>query len=354
MRRALALLWLVATPALAAPSEWSAGESTVASLLDKGAGPAALKAAFADDKTIDVSALRLGAAAWLVTLSRFEDGADVFVTERVSGEYATVWRLGDVEAGAGGELKPLRAWRPAASQDSCRGNLPADDWADCGPIAPQIGVLPRGAGGRPRFWLLGTYAQEAGETESAQLSLWRWDGKVASPLLVRTFQFRIDEDEGPTLAANVVQLAIKDDFKTMLSCGACPGRQRVWRFRLTAEGVQDLGARSVTPELDLADEVFDRAAHHQPLASLANPSVGKAIASHLAAIDTQSKWPLGTLEEWLLSQDRRRLCLATDGGGTWLFGLRRKHGALAAEQASYIGDGLCHDSFHWRNGSRGS
>jgi len=357
MRWALALVgvWLLAGPAWAAPASWSPDEAVVASLLDAGASPAALKAAFAGrDKTVDVSALRLNAGAWLVTLSRFEDGADVFVAQRQPAGYAATWRLGDAEAGAHGELKPLRAWAAAASQDDCRKDLPDADWADCGPIAPEVGPLPSDAGGHPRFWLLGTYAQEAGETESAQLGLWRWDGKAATPLLVRTFQFRIDEDEGPTVVGDNIRLLVKDDFKTMLSCGACPGRQRVWRFRLTADGAQDLGKRSVTPELDLADELFDRAAHHRPLAGLASASAAKAISAHLADIDTQSQWPMGTLEEWLLSRDRRRLCLATDGGGTWLLTLARSHGSLAAERVSFVGDGLCHDSLRWRNASRGS
>jgi hypothetical protein len=354
MRWALVLLWLVATPALAAPTAWTAGETVVAGLLDKGAGPAALKVAFADDKTVDVNAAQLGAGVWLVTLSRFEDSADVFVAERRPAGYATVWRLGDFVAGADGDLRPLRAWAAAAAADACRQHLPDADWADCGPIAPQVGRLPNSARGRPRFWLLGTYAQEAGETESAQLSLWRWDGKAASPLLVRTFQFRIEEDGGPIVVGNILRLSVKDDFETMLSCGACSGRQRVWRFRLTAEGAQDLGERSLTPELDLADDVFDRAAHHRPLASLADPSVARTIAARLADIETQSKWPMGTLEEWLLSQDRRSLCLATDGGGTWLLTLARRHGSLVATRVRYLGDGLCRDSFRWRSASRGS
>jgi len=354
MRWASALLWLVATPALASPTSWSAGERVVERLLDEGAAPAALKAAFVGDKTIDVSALPLEAGVWLVTLSRFEDSADVFVAERKAGGYAITWRLGDAEAGAVGDLKPLRAWTVAAAQDDCRKHLPDADWADCGPIAPEIGALPSGSGGRPRFWLLGTYAQEAGETESAQLSLWRWDGKAASPLLARTFQFKIDEDEGPTVVGRVVRLPVKDDFKTMLSCGACSGRQRIWRFGLTAEGVRDLGERSVTPELDLADQLFDRAAHHRALADLASPTAAKAIAAHLSVIDPKSQWPMGTLEEWLLSRDRRRLCLATDGGGTWRLDLTRSHGALEAERVRYVGDGLCHDSFRWRRASSGS
>jgi hypothetical protein len=348
-------IWLLAGPAWTSPTSWSPAESLAMGLLDAGAGPAELKAAFAKrDNTIDVSALQLAAGAWLVTLSRFEDSADVFMAAREPTGYAATWRLGDAEADADGDFKPLRAWSAAGGRADCRQNLPDADWADCGPIAPEIGRLPIGAGGASRFWLRGVYAQEAGETESAQLSLWRWDGKAAWPLLVRTFQFRIDEDLGPSVAGGLIRMHVKDDFKTMLSCGACPGRQRTWRFGLTADGAQDLGERSLTPELDLADELFDRAARHRPLAGLASPSAAQAIAARLAVIDTQSRWPMGTLKEWLLSWDRRRLCLATDGGGTWLLTLRRNQRSLAAERASYIGEGLCDDTLHWRSASRGS
>src|SRR5580704_17020858 len=122
MHWALALLlWLVATAGMAAPTSWTADETVVAGLLDRGAGATELKAAFAGrDKTIDVSALRLGDHDWLVTLSRFEDSADVFVLAWKGAGYATVWRLGETAAGPRGELAPLLAWTPAGIAADCR------------------------------------------------------------------------------------------------------------------------------------------------------------------------------------------------------------------------------------------
>ena len=356
MRCALAVIavCLLSAPAKAAPTLWRAEESVVARLLDEGAAPAELSAAFAkQDKTIDVSALKLSQRAWLVTLSRFEDSADVFVLAPGAERYGVVWRLEDSAADAAGDLKPLRAWTPAAARDDCRQHLPDADWADCGPIAPETGPLPAAANGDARFWLFGTYAQQAGETESGQFSLWRWDGKTATPLLVRTFQFKIEEDGVPTVSGEIVSLPVKGDFKTMLSCGACSGSQRLWRFRLSADGAQDLGQQSLTPEVDFADDLFDSASHRRSLAALASPAAIRAITAHLAFV-THSQWPMGTLEEWILSRDRRRLCLATDGGGTWLLTLTHDHGALRVAQARYLGDGVCHDSVHWPSASRGS
>jgi hypothetical protein len=277
----------------------------------------------------------------------------VFVLAPGAAGYRVVWRLEGMAADAAGGLKPLRAWAPVAVRDDCRQHLPDADWADCGPVAPEIGLLPEAANGDARFWLLGTYAQEVGETESGQFSLWRWDGKAATPLLVRTFQFKIEEDGSPTVAAGILSLPVKDDFKTMLTCGACSGRQRLWRFRLTADGAEDLGQQSLTPEVDFADDLFDRAAHRRSLVGLASQSAVRSITSHQDFI-AHSQWPMGTLEEWILSRDREHLCLATDGGGTWLLTLTRERGALAAAQARYLGDGLCHDSVHWPGASSGS
>ena len=356
MRWALALLlWLAATPALAAPTSWTANEAVVAGLLDKGAGATELKAAFASrDKTIDVSALRLGDRAWLVTLSRFEDSADVFVLTQTAARYATAWRLGEAEAGAGGDLAPLLAWTPAGAAADCRDRAGDANWANCGPIAPDIGSLPSTATGAPRFWLIGTYAQEAGETESAQLSLWRWDGKAAAPLLVRPYQFKIEEDEGLSVSGDAIALPIKDDLKTMLVCGACSGRQRIWRFRLTPEGAADLGQRSVRPELDLADEVFDRLVTRKPLGGLAGASASRTIAVRLTANGASGRWPMGMLEQWMLSRDRDRLCVATDSGGTFVFTLSRGGQRETISSARYVGDGLCHDAVHWRGAASGS
>jgi hypothetical protein len=355
MRWALALLWLIATPALAAPTSWTADEAVVANLLDAGMAPATLKTVFAkQDKTIDVSALRLGGRDWLVTLSRFEGSADVFALAPSQAGYATVWRLGDAEARARGDLSPLLAWTAAGAASDCRRALPDAEWANCGPIGPEIGALPSGAGGAARFWLIGTYAQEAGETESAQLSLWRWDGRAATPLLVRVYQFKIEEDEGLSVSGDVVRLQVKDDFKTMLACGACSGRQRIWRLRLTRDGAVDLGKRSAAPELDLADDVFDRAVTHKPLGGLAGASAARTIARHLATNRASGRWPMGTLEEWILSRDHRRLCVATDGGGTFVLTLARTDHHAAVSSARYVGDGLCHDSVHWTHAASGS
>ena len=72
----------------------------------------------------------------------------------------------------------------------------------------------------------------------------------------------------------------------------------------------------------------------------------------LAANGAQGEWPMGMLEEWVLSRDRRRLCVATDGGGTFVLTLASAGGRQTLSQARYVGDGLC--GIRWAGATRGS
>jgi hypothetical protein len=345
----LAGAWLAATPARAAPASWRAEEGAATNLLDQSADTAALTAAFARrDKSIDVRALRLDPDAWLVSLSRWEDSTDVFVAAWRAGAYRIVWRLGDNQPT--GALEPLRAWSLAGAQDDCRARAGDAHWADCGPIAPELGRLPDAADGARRFWLNGVYDQEAGETESGQLSFWTWDGHGATPLLVRVYGFRIERDEGPTVAGDVISLPVKDEFATMYVCGACDGRQRVWRFRLTADGVADVGERSLVPELDLIDAAYVRAIRGHPLARLATPAAARVIKRQARQADHGK---LGSIS-WEMTRDRRRLCLSTDLGGAALFTLARADGRTRVAAARYLGDNDCSYLVHWPRRLKGS
>jgi hypothetical protein len=340
-------LWLAnVTAGFAASPRWDADEALVSRLLTGGADAPALQAAFAkrDDK-LDVSALRLGAAAWLVALNG-KDDHDVFIAQSRNGGYATAWRLADVEPAT--DQRALGAWTAAGQADDCRIRVGDANWADCGPISPEFGALPAGPGGAARFWVNGIYFQEAGETESGQLSVWQWDFQTARPLLVRVYGFLLDRDVGPSVTGDLLRLTIKDDFKTMPSCGACAGRQRIWSFRLTPTGAADLGQRSVTPELDLIDDLYDRALHHQPL------GVSSAVAKVIARQAAQADHGLLGSPSWELSRDRRRLCLATDLGGAAEFTLGRAGGRTRVMAARYLGDGFCSDFVHWPGALAGS
>jgi hypothetical protein len=330
---------------------WQMGEDAAAAHLAQhpAASDAEVKAALQSlDKDLDIGVVRLDGRSVLVSLQLADQG-DVFIV----APGAVLWRAGQPSPAAG-EFAPLQAWTEAAARGSCR-QAPADaDWANCGGLAPQVVGLPHGAGSERRFALIGAYAQAAGETESAQLSFWRWDGHSATPLLLRTYQFKIELDEGLQVSGDLALLMVKDDFKSFIACGACAGRQRRWLFVVNAAGVLDLGETSLTPELDLVDDLYDRAGHHRSLAGLASPAAAAAIAKVAAEGDAASKWPMGALDEWVLSRDHRRICVATDSGGAVVFALARTRRATVVSSARRVGDGLCHDVIHWPGATSGS
>jgi hypothetical protein len=78
------------------------------------------------------------------------------------------------------------------------------------------------------------------------------------------------------------------------------------------------------------------------------------IAKVVAEGDAASKWPMGSLDDWVLSADRRRLCVATDSGGAVTFTLARTRAGLTVTSAQRIGDGLCSDVVHWPGATSGS
>jgi len=330
---------------------WQVGEDAAASFLKDHptASEAEIKAALGSlDKDLAVDVIRLDDRAVIVALQLADQG-DVFI----AGPGGVPWRAGQ-SGSATGEFAPLQAWTEAAARGACRQKLADANWADCGGLAPDIVRLPDGVDGARRFALIGAYSQQAGETESAQLSFWRWDGAAATPLLLRTYQFKIELDEGLRVSGDVAALLVKDDFKSFISCGACAGRQRTWRFRLTADGVQDLGQTSATPELDLIDELYDRAVHGRSVAGLASPAAAAVIAKVAAEGDRMSQWPMGAFDGWMLSADGRRLCVAADSGGAVVFSLARTGGAIIVSAAMRVGDGVCEKAVHWPGATFGS
>ena len=341
-------------PALLA-AQWKQVESAAIESMaaQPGIGAADLKQSLSlIDKDLTVEAVRLDAHAVLVSL-KLDGAGDVFIVGSNGGGVMTLWRMAEAPV-AGRAMAPLQAWAEVSAPRDCRAKRPDADWADCGEIWGGIGRLPDGAAGERRFWVRGVYAQQAGETESGQLSFWTWDGLRATPRLVRVFGFKIELDEGPTVAGDRVSLPIKEDYRSFLTCGACAGRQRVWTFRLTGDGVRDLGKQSLVPELDLVDTLFQRTVRREPLGGLATAAAARAIRRDARQADRRGRWPMGTLNDWMLSADRRNVCVATDWGGAVTFTLARRRGRLTVTSAKRVGDGICSDVIHWPGATSGS
>jgi len=63
-------------------------------------------------------------------------------------------------------------------------------------VIPKIGRLPDDAQGRACFYIDATYAQVAGATVGAQISLWTWDGSQALPQLTREYFYTGEQSAG--------------------------------------------------------------------------------------------------------------------------------------------------------------
>ncbi len=137
----------------------------------------------------------------------------------------------------------------------------------------------RGVGAALKFMVyagarLPSGKQAAGATRGYQLSIWRWNAERANPAYVTSFDgMAADPQEGVHIDGDAIRIVQKDHWDILDACGACDGRQVVHRLRLTSPGVSDDGTVSLTPELDLVDEIYTRFRAGQSAEALASPSV---------------------------------------------------------------------------------
>lgn len=83
------------------------------------------------------------------------------------------------------------------------------------------------------------------------------------------------EQEGVHVDGDAIRIVQKDQdhWNVLDPCGACDGPQAAHLLRLTSQGVSDEGIVSLTPELDLVDEIYTRFRVGQSTEALASPSV---------------------------------------------------------------------------------
>ena len=272
----------------------------------------------------DTSVVDLGGGAFLV--AQPDGGAgQVFILAPGVGGATTAWSMAQASQ-APGANPLLRAWLPARAQDGCRPTVPDSAWATCGPLQADIARLPDRADGKARFYVDATYSQRAGATLGAQISLWTWNGHTATPDVVGRYDWEVDQTVRTHLAGPLLTIHEKDDFKTFYACGSCEGRQLIWTLKLTPSGVQDLGKRSLEPDLDLIDELIDRSIRRAPTADIAAPAaaalIGKAVdAKRHEFQPTVSRPAVGMLMGWSERgvAARRIVCVAIDTFGQFDF-----------------------------------
>lgn len=263
------------------------------------------------------------------------DVGNVFIVAKMDGQYRLAWSTAQPQDSHGEQAEILAAWRPENAREGGRGPY----WAasgSAGSVLPvQMGLLPADAQGHPRFYIHGMYAQGAGGTTGAQVSLWLWDGRTARPLIVRDYTEMIDQAVAARVEGNLLKVQEKKSFRTFFSCGQCEERQTVWIVRLTPEGIEDLGETSMVPELDVIDELFHRHIHDQQAADVAAPAVVKNAQKILReARNEDNDWKefpsLGMMGKWTVDNNAsgKILCLSLDAVGISLFTLKTFGGML--------------------------
>lgn len=265
----------------------------------------------------------------LVSVRRIDIGT-VFILSRKNGSFAPAWSIAESHTKAAHSFPLLQAWTAEKASEDCRSTVGDDDWDTCGPIAGEIRALPDDAEGRHRFFVLGTYAQAAGMTVSAQLTIWRWTGTTAEPLFATTFSYLLDNDPIVTVEGNVLQFLRKDNFKTFFACGACQGRERIWTVRLDEDGAHDAGAMTKVPELDVVDDLLERLIENKGPFDPAEMTIAATLAPLLPEVRSSSvtgRGSSGVLGMLLGSsiyggEKKKVVCIETDAGGTIVFHLR--------------------------------
>jgi hypothetical protein len=259
---------------------------------------------------------------------------NVFVVAKRDGKYRLAWSTAQVQKASGQQAEILAAWRPENARHGRRGPYFASS-GSTGSVTGRIGKLPEDGKGHPRFYIDGTYAQSAGGTVGAQISVWVWNGKSPEPLIAKAYAFMIDQAVGTRVEGDLLRVQEKKFFRSFFSCGACEERQTDWTIRLTPDGIEDLGEKSVVPELDAVDELFYRVIHHESAADVAAPGVivtAEKIVGEARAGHSEKDWEqfptLGMMGKWDIQEkeNKKILCLSLDDAGTNLFALKSMRG----------------------------
>jgi hypothetical protein len=307
------------TPALL-EREWKLEGEFVAAWLNERPAVSVADVKAAIDQLVpshqECDCLALNPTAFLVT------GAgpigNVYIVAKTNDRYRLAWSTAQRQQASGKTAEMLAAWR-AENAHPTKGS-----------VDPRIGRLPDDFMGRARFYIDGMYAQSAGATVGAQISVWLWDRTVARPLITREYAVMLDQAVGTRLESDLLMVQQKKQYRSFFACGGCEGRQIDWVVRIHPDRIEEAGERVVTPELDVIDELFDRIIHDKAAAELAAPEalrVAARIVRESRTISGEKNWKeYPTLGMMFWSFVERRpdevLCFETDRSGPYLYTIK--------------------------------
>lgn len=207
-------------------------------------------------------------------VARFGSKADVFLLNR-SGVVWDIRKTPPVRKG-------IEEWSTRHNR-ACYDRTTKKPGGYCGPSFDYALVepVPPDRQGRLRFSIDADYAGNGG-TRLHQFSIWRWDGRNATPLFLGTHAVIENDEPVVRQQGDVLLVQVKDEYKTLGAYGCCAGRQMVWRIRVSPDDVSDLGQSPVIPELDAVDALFAQLLLGRDASQLATPAVIAAVKPILA------------------------------------------------------------------------
>jgi hypothetical protein len=301
------------------------------------------------DAALEISTIRLDADSLLVSVTVDALGTVFILRRNANRRYVTVITLDEPQTWGGDGPRELAAWRDDRATANCREHRSQAEWLMCGPLAPELALLPNETDGSRRFVLVGRYVKGAGATDAYQVSIWRWTGRKAEPLLAYTLDQMADEPVIIKTGPGKLVLHAKSEFKRMFACGGCSGRQVEVDFDLPAHGAKFAGTRSLVPELDLVDDLYDRLFRSESPNRLATPSVVTALARTVRSTRQDARKlkltpSLGMLMSWKSGErdGASTLCLSTDRlNAPQLFTLDRMGGQPHVRAVRDVPDRTC-------------
>ncbi len=255
-----------------------------------------VKAAVSElDKGLESNVTLLDQGTYGIAIREGEIG-NVFLAASDRKRFRVVWNAKDLRPSATKESKLLGAWSAESARGQCRTKEKEEGWLGCGPLFGSFGPLPNDEKGRHRFYIDGTYAELAGLSAAAQLSIWTWDGSTVRPQFADNYVYYIDQPEGTRAEGEFLRVRVRDQFRTFSTCCDDEGRPMDWNIRITPTGIEDLGKTAVVSELESIDELFYRAARAKPTEDIATAQAGTRARTLVRQMAKKNGIPsLGTL-----------------------------------------------------------
>jgi len=237
----------------------------------------------------------LGPGLYGVATQEGEIG-NAFVVVQNGRHYRMIWNAKDLRVGSTADSKLLSAWSAEAARSDCRSKVKDEDWLSCGPVYGRFGFVPSDDKGQQRFYLEGSYAELAGMSVGAQLSVWVWDGSNLKSQYVGVYSYYIDQPAGVRLEGDILRVRVREQYRMFSTCCDDEGRPMDWNLKLTSTGIQDLGYSPVSSALETMDELFYRTENGLNTDDMATPEVRKKTRALLRRSPKASGLPsLGTL-----------------------------------------------------------